>query len=716
MIDWTFDCFYYFVKMRPREPRGYQRVVPEQEAAKGGTLVRVFFGLIALGFMIGAFAYSVKTYHDTEALLTQQELELAGKVPCQDCPYYLDVQLQSDLEHTMTSIFEAASNKDPISWSTYVNDTASNAGCPVMLMNADFAGGTLRITSGGLFFLGEDVEFNPNPDNDFKPYANQSQYANLAYSLGFFAAITVEAADVVIDLRGFEIRQSVAHSIAQRFHALIELGEAPFIGGQGPHNFGNNVTNVDGAIIMNGVLGRSAHHGIHGNTGARVYIKNVLFQHYEVAAISLNGFREVAIVNVHTLGTHTAIPVHGRWSNFRFLKDFATLALTLSAGANPSEESSLTNAMAILLTLEVEVFSDIVTDGLAVINATSHPVAAELFGIPDGLADCGATYGIVFHPVGHATNGFFNDPAREHLWETRDILIRDSEIGPTIARGQEVIALAHSSTGKVQKGPVGEVLYVERAMDSGGNYIVDPLVEAQLALADLVRKLTAPQQLMFNTLTVHPDLLSWRAGNISMATLVSSGAFRYVRNADNMHHVQKGVVSVRADGVQRIYLSNVKLHGSINMADRGKLDPLPGETSVFYFDGSDGGHAKQAPQRGFMGSDSRGISFAGSNQVYVKGALVENVYTKYGFAYGIDIFNHADTVNLNGVNIRNVSSLLFSPPGSETNIAMGPKVGRAWGIVTSDNTHAYCEQLITVEDVQTDYVSLAATHVHGCSV
>ena len=698
--------------MASRQEQDYRRMAAEPAAAGGGgSLLRVVVAMAAFGFLIATFAYAVKTYHDTEELLVQE-----ATAPCQDCPYNVNVQLQVDLEHMTTSVIKTASNKDPISWSTYKNDTVTYAGYPVELMNADFADGTLRILTGGSFCLGEDVVFNPNPDNDFKPYANQSQYANLAYSLGFFSAITVEAANVVIDLRGFQLSQSVAHSIAQRFHALIELGEAPFIGGQGPHNFGNNVTNVNGATVMNGVLGRSAHHGIHGNTGARVYIKNVLFQHYEVAAISLNGFREVAIVNVKTLGTHTAIPVHGRWSNFRFLKDFATRALTLSAGANPTEEGSLTAAMAVLLALEVEVFSDIVTDELATINATSHPLAADLFGIPDGLADCGTTYGIVFHPVGHATNGFFNDPTREHLWETRDILIKDTEIGPTVARGEEVIALKHSSTGKVQKGPVGEVLYVERATDPAGNYVVDPLVEAQLALADLVRKLTVPQQAMFNTLAVHPDLLSWRAGNVSLATLVSSGAFRYVRNADNMHHVQKGVVSVRADGVQRICMTNVKVHGSINMANRAKLYPLPGETSVFYFDGSDGGHGKQAPQRGFMGSDSRGISLAGSNQVYIRGVLVKNISTRFGFAHGVEIFNYADTINLSGVTIRNITTLVFDPPGSETDIAMGPKVGRASGIVTADTTRSYCEELITVETVDTDYVSLASTHMHGCSV
>lgn len=700
--------------MRPNESREYRRLRSEQEAATRanslGRLGRIFIAVAALSFLVAGFVYSYKAFQDTEELLVD------GTEECGDCPYYVNVQLQADLERMTNKIIAKSSKKDPISWSLYSSDPVEHDGCPIRLMQDDFANGTLRIQSGGYFYLGEDVSFHPNPLNDYKPYASQTQYAGVAYSLGFFAAITVEAPDVVIDLRGFQLRQSTAHKLAQRFFSLIELGEAPFLGGQGPKDFGPEVTTVDGVTIMNGVLGINSHHGIHGNTGDRVYIKNVILEKYEVAAIALNGFREVAIVNTQTLGTDTAIPVVGRWSNARFLKDFASLALNLSGGANPTEEGNLSTAMDVLADLEAEVFSDIVDNELAAINATAHPIAADLFGSPSGFFDGGTTYGIVFHPVGHATNGFFSDPDREHLWETRDILIKDVVVGPTVALGMEVIALAHVASGVIQRGPVGEIIQVERAMDSNGDYVVDPLVEAQLALADLVRLLTVPQQAMFNMLNIHPDILTWRAGNVSMTTLVNSSSFEYLRNGDTMRHVGKGVISLRADGVQRFCMQNVELQGTLNLADRAKLTPLPGETSVFYFDGSDGGHENQAPQRGFMGSDARGIAFAGSNQVFVKGAKIENVSTRFGFAYGVEVFNYADTVNLEGVDIRNVTSLLFDPPGSETNIAMGPKVGRAVGVVTSDNTRSYCEQQITVEEVETDYVSLAATHVHGCSL
>lgn len=687
---------------------------PPRGTGTSGIAVLALMGMgmvIAIGLFIGVLVVDSRTRNDVHDLLVQ------GSEECADCPYYVDVELQADLERVTDNIIATSAQKDPISWGVYIADPMAHTGCPVRLMQADFARGTVRLHTGGYFFLGEDVTFDPNPENDFKPYANQTEYAGVAYSLGFFAAITFEAPDIVLDLRGFRIQQSVGHMLAQRFFAVVELGEAPFLGGQGPKDFGPEVTTVNGATVMNGIIGMNSHHCIHGNTGDRVHVKNVFMERYAVAGIALNGFREVAIVQTELLGTDTENPVNGRWSNMRFLKQFTTLALTLANGAHPVQEGELMTAMATLLALEVEVFADIVTAGLTAINATAHPVAAELFGTPDGWFDGGAAYGIVFHPVGHATNGFFFDPNHERTWETRDILLRDVIVGPTLDHPVEIIALAHSNTSAIQKGPVGDIIQVERAMDGGGNYVVDPLVEGQLALAALVAVLPAPQRAMFNTLTVHPDVLAWRAGSVTMATLVSSGEFRYVRNGDNMHHVAKGVIGIRADGVQRMCMQRVEINTVVNIADRAKLDALPGETEdAFYFGGGDGGHANQAPQRGFMGSDVRGLSLAGSNQVYVKDMQINNVFTRFGFAYGVDVFNHAETVNLEALVVRNISTLLFDPPASEKNIAMGPKVGRASGLVTEDNVRGLCLESVTVSDVQSDYVALAAQKLLGCTL
>ena len=53
--------------------------------------------------------------------------------------------------------------------------------------------------------LTEDIEIGLYPQHMMGPY-----------HLGFFAAITVECDDVIIDLNGFSIKQSKEHNFQQR--------------------------------------------------------------------------------------------------------------------------------------------------------------------------------------------------------------------------------------------------------------------------------------------------------------------------------------------------------------------------------------------------------------------------------------------------------------------------------------------------------------------
>ena len=80
------------------------------------------------------------------------------------------------------------------------------------LSNNDFKSGTFRVKNPGRYILLEDIIFNPNPENNFQPYSYQTKYYNkFTYSLGFFAAITIESNNVTIDLNNHSIQQSKEH-------------------------------------------------------------------------------------------------------------------------------------------------------------------------------------------------------------------------------------------------------------------------------------------------------------------------------------------------------------------------------------------------------------------------------------------------------------------------------------------------------------------------
>ena len=91
------------------------------------------------------------------------------------------------------------------------------------LGQADFQNGTYRIRQPGIYRFIEDVEFGPRPDNDYWNDLGSSEYPINQYFLGFFAAITIESDNVIIDLNGHTLQMAKEFYLLQRFCNLIEV-------------------------------------------------------------------------------------------------------------------------------------------------------------------------------------------------------------------------------------------------------------------------------------------------------------------------------------------------------------------------------------------------------------------------------------------------------------------------------------------------------------
>jgi hypothetical protein len=94
--------------------------------------------------------------------------------------------------------------------------------------------------------------------------------------------------------------------------------------GQGPVNpiavddflaggFGESVACVNCSIV-NGKLGLSAHHGIHGNLPKNLLVNEVVFDKYEVAAIAINGASESKFNKLNALGQFDEVKVQASFS------------------------------------------------------------------------------------------------------------------------------------------------------------------------------------------------------------------------------------------------------------------------------------------------------------------------------------------------------------------------------------------------------------------
>ena len=167
------------------------------------------------------------------------------------------------------------------------------------LDQSDFDGGTYIISTPGYYRLSSDIVFRPAgtlttdaPEQWMFPDRSTAPYSASPFRLGHFAAIVIQADRVTLDLNGYTLSQSVEHALMQRFFSLIELASSPFPPHVGPAAFATEVVPATNAIIMNGRLGRSSHHAIHGNNNVGVVLHNLDISDFEVLLCIRNSIIE----------------------------------------------------------------------------------------------------------------------------------------------------------------------------------------------------------------------------------------------------------------------------------------------------------------------------------------------------------------------------------------------------------------------------------------
>ena len=119
----------------------------------------------------------------------------------------------------------------------------------------------------------------PRPDQNKKypgSYSTRDEYF-----MGFFAGITIEANNVVLDLNGFELRMSRPFYYQQRFFSCIALKSVVFALNQGPGIYGTSPIYPSNVVIRDGSIGLSSHHGIHGQNNNKITIENVHIHSFE---------------------------------------------------------------------------------------------------------------------------------------------------------------------------------------------------------------------------------------------------------------------------------------------------------------------------------------------------------------------------------------------------------------------------------------------------
>ncbi len=525
---------------------------------------------------------------------------------------------------------------NPLTWTNFKANPSAHVGALVHLRASDFASGTVRVLGPCKLVFQEDVVFNPNPDAlNWQPTAAQRASGEYPFASGFaldfFAAITIESDNVIIDLNGHELRQSREHHLQQSFAQLISIGNSPFVDGEGPAAFGTSFVTPSRVVVRNGRLGFNAHHGVHGNAGSYIYLHDLELEDYQIAGIALNGVKSSAIVDCVLLGTNTDVPILGTYSQARFL------ATHFLPQAVASGDAGAALAQARLETLLEQTLADVRAQNE--IDGVAHPDARALFGNEARQVD-GNVFGLRLTNRGEGTKQL--DSVFDAASAPRRVMVRNVRVLNTVNSITEFVVLLDQSGAEV-RGPAGDVLGFDRMLREQR---IDALLEAQLAFAHAYEQAgeQAKAWRVGPTLNVPAPLLRWyeRGALISeFGAVVRTNNYRYARNTDAMFHVNKGAHGLALETLDGVAFENVLVDTVLANGAAGLRAPMPGETSApdpLTYTATTGGHPKQAPDIGYAGNRARGVVLTPSRNVDLSGITVRNVRSRTGRSTDFALF------------------------------------------------------------------------------
>jgi hypothetical protein len=493
---------------------------------------------------------------------------------------------------------------------------------PTVLTSADFVNGTYRIKTSGVYTLGENIDFNPNTGNDHMPTQTQIDNGTYPvmplgpYHLGFFAAISVEADNVVINLNGFELQQHPAHQLQQRFFSCIELGSSPFVSTQGPSNFGDAVVYPNNVLIKNGTLGSSSHHGLHGNSSTNVILSDIVFKDFELAGWALNGCSNVLLRNLHATTSEQDIKVSARYSQARFIRSFLQKIIDDNGSPGPSINIRGVSKSGLDILNELQAAMDSVYDVVVNSNGTLTSDAETFQHSHTGLD--GGIYGGVMNTFGVAVDGFIRN--RDSLeGGNQCIQMENITIDTLTSTPVEIVGLSLEDTVPdyglaLQKGPVGDVFQILHVTNLDGSYKPNVLANAQIYISAV--GVGAAQR---GGSSIDSDVIAWAAGN----DLTIAGTRYFVSSGDSMAHTMKGNIGLFLSGATDVQIDGLVINDMNNLGNAGEVERDDGVDCV-------------NDDTVYEGDNSRGLALVSCKNCDIKQMTVTNIKSKNGSGIPID--------------------------------------------------------------------------------
>lgn len=488
----------------------------------------------------------------------------------------------------------------------------------VQLSNADFANGPVYLTQPHTkYVLTEDIEFNPLPEFNkiFESLASFPEKDH-HFVLGYFAAIIIVGHNIELDLGGYTLKQSITHNLQQRFFALIELADRPFLPGQGPADFGSELTSCNNILIHNGTLGLSSHHGIHGNNPVDIVMKNLTIFNYEVAGITINGGKNITIENVDVRQNYQHIKVTGLFSVAIFtakkllIRQRQDPYLTLMVDNVPI---SIDDIIRRLIASITDAYTDILLNNPI---GTTNP-DSKLYdnSINNWLLD-GNCYGITFNSKGLLVNNYKKVVEQG----STNVIIKDVTISDIKCKPVEHPSITEMSVADLgdnpqtsplmNKGAFGDVIGYLDCVDAIGKFNAgnNPLILAQI----------------LGGVKVSDTLLQWvNLGTADFHERIQQ--LTILNNLDIMAHVFKGTIGLFLSSITNATCTGITVRNIYNYSDLGIEDYNLNDNK-------------------YMGARTAGILVASSQDVRITDVVIDNIYSECGESYGIHHYGQCNNI------------------------------------------------------------------------
>ena len=448
----------------------------------------------------------------------------------------------------------------------------TNISCDVpnvhCLTQEDFDKGPFIIREPGIYRLESDIVFSPFQENNGKPTKEWldtlPEDEKKAYVLGAFAAIVIRADNVCLDLNGKTFKQSELHFFQQTFYSHVELASTPFIMGQGPADFGEDVDEANQVFITNGTFGLSSHHGIHGNLCKNCIFSNLKFENFAVAAIHLNGSHNVALDNVVADNKDINIKINSLFSQAQFILELL-------------EASNIDNDAFITIKGKKKSFVDIKnslkkdTEEVIQCIKNNQPYPTNKIFFNEGGKLDANLYGMVFNTKGIAIKGF-KDMRENNKCGNSNIILNNVTIKNIESKGTEIKVLSDETTsddggygsgGFV--GPAGDVFDYIKASDENGLYKPNCLSDAQLLAAkySLNKRVNIPEAMR-----------EWASdGTTNIEDVIKENEYYVLCNRDSMNHVMKGNIGLFIQQAYRVVADNLIIKNICNTSISKNEDP-----------------------------------------------------------------------------------------------------------------------------------------------